>query len=392
MPVRQSVLSWPAATLMITLAVGLTFPFSASEAQQAQEVLSLGELEGREDVAFTRINSVVIGPDGRILVLEASDLTIRVFDPQGRFLHRIGRLGSGPGEFRALSGAAFIGDTLVVFDWNLRRLTYFRPNGEVARTRLTTFSLGQHGSPVRMTALPNGGLVLETQLGCVPPRREGMDALWRLMYIPPDSPDPVEWMVAVQTRQFPVYTADGRTCTNLFLPFAPGATGAVATDGRVATGMGDAPSVALHDGMTARGGPLGTPQRTLTLVEPMRPFTRADREWWQREFVDARLNPREPGPLDGELRTLRGSLTMPSHWAAYDRLAFAFDGDLWVRQPPGSAATARWDVIRRDGTHRGTVRLPANLEIHAITRSGVFGVSAGEWDELYVKQFAVRWN
>jgi 6-bladed beta-propeller protein len=59
---------------------------------------------------------------------------ILVFDPDGRFSHRIGRKGLGPGDFSAI-GALMpgSGESLYVFDAHTRQVTVLGPNGEPGR-------------------------------------------------------------------------------------------------------------------------------------------------------------------------------------------------------------------------------------------------------------------
>jgi hypothetical protein len=73
--------------------------------------------------------------DGTVVLIDNSDLTLRVFDSTGRSLAPIGRKGKGPGEFQDISVLARCGgDSIFVFDNTLERLTVFRPNGALART------------------------------------------------------------------------------------------------------------------------------------------------------------------------------------------------------------------------------------------------------------------
>lgn len=90
---------------------------------------------------------------------------------------------------------------------------------------------------------------------------------------------------------------------------------------------------------------------------------------------------------------MRTSARSAARSASDARSSFDEAGELWVRRPPSiDATTAEWDVLRPDGVHRGTVALPAGLEVRAVARGSVYGVMKGEWDEDLVKRFEVRWN
>lgn len=62
-------------------------------------------------------------------------MEVRIFDRDGQQIRTFGGEGESPGEFRRLSwlGRAD-GDTLVTYDTDLRRATWFTYSGEVVRT------------------------------------------------------------------------------------------------------------------------------------------------------------------------------------------------------------------------------------------------------------------
>lgn len=61
--------------------------------------------------------------DGRLVVIEASDASVLWFSEEGRLLRRIGRRGGGPAEFQSPESLALHGDSVVVWDPALARLT-----------------------------------------------------------------------------------------------------------------------------------------------------------------------------------------------------------------------------------------------------------------------------
>jgi hypothetical protein len=57
-----------------------------------------------------------------------------IFSAQGKLLSRIGRGGAGPGEFRVTqNGCRFRGDSLLLWDQQLRRVSIWGPDGRLAR-------------------------------------------------------------------------------------------------------------------------------------------------------------------------------------------------------------------------------------------------------------------
>jgi hypothetical protein len=85
--------------------------------------------------------------------------TIRIFSPQGRLVRKLGRKGSGPGEFQAVHDLFVAGDTLIAYDWYLRRLTHLLPAGDILGTRPIQPSAGL---PVDLVARLRDGQWLVT--------------------------------------------------------------------------------------------------------------------------------------------------------------------------------------------------------------------------------------
>jgi hypothetical protein len=80
---------------------------------------------------------------GRVYVFGAATEGAQVFDSTGAFIRQIGRDGSGPGEYRGVSGIQPLGgDSLAVFDGTLRRITILAPDYSLVRTMPISVSVG----------------------------------------------------------------------------------------------------------------------------------------------------------------------------------------------------------------------------------------------------------
>lgn len=77
-------------------------------------------------------------PSGTVYVVHGDRTEIPMFDSLGHSVGTIGRLGSGPGEFRGLTAIGFLGDTLWTIDSELRRLSMFDPRGTLLSSRAYT--------------------------------------------------------------------------------------------------------------------------------------------------------------------------------------------------------------------------------------------------------------
>lgn len=78
-----------------------------------------------DDQLLVPFNTLLVGPDGRIVVPQNQDGQLVFFDANGKRLGTFGHKGAGPGEFSLLDGTmGWRGGTLRVYDVNNgRRLT-----------------------------------------------------------------------------------------------------------------------------------------------------------------------------------------------------------------------------------------------------------------------------
>ncbi|MGD2124007.1 MAG: hypothetical protein PVJ76_19810, partial [Gemmatimonadota bacterium] len=96
--------------------------------------LSIGAAEGAEEELLYRVSGGTVLADGRVVVLNGGSREVRFYGADGALLIRQGRTGEGPGEYRQLSAVwSLPGDSVVVWDARLLRVTVLAPNGVVAR-------------------------------------------------------------------------------------------------------------------------------------------------------------------------------------------------------------------------------------------------------------------
>ncbi|MCC6245239.1 MAG: 6-bladed beta-propeller [Gemmatimonadaceae bacterium] len=88
-----------------------------SRLRRAARVDSIGLEDGPDDLVIGTINDVTVDRLGRIYVLDMATTTVHVFSSKARPLLRIGRIGSGPSDFRfAVSMWTEPNDEIVVVD------------------------------------------------------------------------------------------------------------------------------------------------------------------------------------------------------------------------------------------------------------------------------------
>jgi hypothetical protein len=82
--------------------------------------------------AFTEISGVRVLTDGRLIVADRGERRLALLSPDLRRLAAIGRVGDGPGEFRAVAGlVALQGDSTLLHDDEANRFLPIAANGRI---------------------------------------------------------------------------------------------------------------------------------------------------------------------------------------------------------------------------------------------------------------------
>lgn len=127
--------------------------------------LTIGQADGEAPYLLSRVGRVQLMPDGRVLVVNNADMTLRVFTPQGKFVLQAGGQGEGPGEFRGIGGVwvrngeiiahpASLGTAVSVFDLEGKLLRAYRVQGIPADYPTQTRGLFADGSGLGFGAPP----------------------------------------------------------------------------------------------------------------------------------------------------------------------------------------------------------------------------------------------
>jgi hypothetical protein len=118
-----------------------TVPGAASASFEQSAVLATRQLRLVREVSIdgnthnlVAVSWILVGSRGRLAVAQQQDRAVVLFDSTGRPDGRVGRMGDGPGEFRSVTSAGFVGDSLWVHDLLGRRTTLFSPDLRVIRT------------------------------------------------------------------------------------------------------------------------------------------------------------------------------------------------------------------------------------------------------------------
>lgn len=328
--------------------------------------LTIGVLDGPEELIFGNLRALAVDPNGRIFALDGQIPAVRVFDIEGQFMRTIGRHGEGPGELgQPDSGMRILSDgRLVVRDPGNARLQVFDAAGEA----LETWPVIPGGFNTSSPMLGSRG---DTLLTPVLIDREADVSEWAmgLQRVGPDGsiadtlrqPDAGYEAPTLEARR---ESENGSSVSINGVPFAPSEQSAFHADGFFLHGIND--------------------QYSFTLLRPGG-FVRIE-----RAVEPARVEPGEKQAAEERItRNMRNTdpnwrwngPQVPDVKPAFATLLPAEDGRIWVMvegrgvegenpdfdpSDPTSVETVwsssfAFDIFDRDGTFVGRVDVPEDL-------------------------------
>lgn len=344
---------------------------AGDDAWRLEEELSIGVLEGGADYQFGSIRDIEVGDDGLIYVIDGQAKRVAIYDPTGAFVAAFGREGEGPGEFQNPGRMTWKGDTLVIWDWRLRRLSYFDRLGNLIRDHRPElpFSVG------RFSYRPDGRLWAQRGPAYfMPPRPEVDGTGWLvLLDLAAESADTIlRWE---ENSSFSVRTENFMTVQPR--PYAPQLEWTAARDGRVYVGRGTEYAIDVY-------APDGERVRTLTRLHTRHPPSQVEIDSVSAE-LEARLEEQYDPPMADRIRK---AFEISELKPATGQLIVSDDGYLWVRTySENDSQRTLWDVFDPEGRYLTQVALPVRFTIHRITSDALYGSFRDEYDVPYVKRY-----
>ena len=368
-------------------------PGDAVYAELAPEpALSIGVLEGPEELMFDGVVSVVRAGEGNLMVADNGAGEIRLFDAEGGHLRSFGGRGEGPGEFQALVGAWPLADgSVVAADRRLQRLSRFDSQGALLGTG---------------TLLGVDAMAMLTPIGLGGPET----FLSRVRPFTMPSMDPESTMRSLEEafegdaappEYFLRYRLDGTLVDTL--AHHPGRLMSATTSGsgaemslnllRVPFSPDPSASGSIH-GVAITGGTeyevsifdqTGALDRIVRLAEA--PTPRTD------EHLEAHVrNSGNPFAQDeASIRQMVANyqeMPIPQSLPAYTDLRIADNGELWAQRfQMRGASVSHWDVFAADGVYLGRLEVPSSFSIEEVSGGQVVGVAR---DEFGVERVEVR--
>lgn len=339
-------------------------------------VLDLGGPDAAGPTAFQWVTTAFFTESGVLVVVESAG-DIKLFGGDGHPLRTIGGNGDGPGEFRMVAGAGLVGDSVWVYDYSHRRLTYLGLDGGLGSVHslegqdLPLMPVGRLGDGFLLAGTYQPGAA--SAAGRLGLRRDTVD--YRVFGARGERGDAIARLAA---REYVVGEEDGRL-TMATPPFAHHAQDATRTGEWV------------HGSESRRGLEVRAPDGALrTLIRwPGADLTLGE------SAVRAEIE-RRVAQLAGDPAGNRRFLTELDHPAmrpAHGAVSLGPEERIWVATAPGIDAdgtpfeTPGWHVFGPDGRWLGTVSGPERFRITQVGADRVVGV----WqDALDVEHVQVR--
>lgn len=347
-------------------------------------LLSIGDAASKNPLLLVEVNGVRLLSDGRIAIVVGDEHAVLYFDRQGKLLHRIGRDGSGPAEFRGTHLVGSHSDSLLIWDARLDRATLLDPNGKVSRTfalvRGDTANAPRYGfAPAAVFG--DGSLLLAGRAGATTGDRSGL-ARDTIPLAHADATGHIIGgrIVAVPGNEHFVITTS-KYVSMFERPF--GRRTVTATHGaRFFVGTGDTDGLTVYD-TTGRI----TAQYLVDRPRHLIPASDIDAVGRKQGEQVAQL----PKDFATVLRRVLLETGPPATLPTADQLVVDEVGALWLRDDVGpvlrDSISQRWTVLDSAGTWLGQVTLPRRLEVHQITADRIIGVWKDENDVEYVRVY-----
>lgn len=330
--------------------------------------LDIGVVEGPDEYQLYVVTGGRVLENGDIVLVNTGTRELRVYDSTGSFLHSLGGDGEGPGEFRAPWGMWELpGDTLVVWDYRLRRVSLFTRDHFVTSNRLTrdvfnAFPLG---------VLANGYLLLTRQEITLP------DVGFQMS----------EQLVFAFTLDGTFVDTLGKYPAQLMGNLGEsGIVGWPLFDARTRFAAGDSTywvGTARHHEVT-RYDAAGAPRLVVRWVGEPAPVPPEAVEQYNERQLAAESNENERR----RTRVIQQGRPPAEYLPVYDSLAVDRTSALWVRRFgfPWSAE-AEWIVFGSDGIAVGRLTAPRGFQLFDIGEDYILGLEKDELDVEHVRMY-----
>jgi hypothetical protein len=356
------------------------------------EELSIGLLEGPEELTFGSIQEIAVDDEGGIYAFDSQVPVLRYFDAAGEYVRTLGREGAGPGEYSDFVGTLAVrrDGKIVLPDVGSARISLYEPDGTAAA----------HW-PVRGGFFPREDLVVDTAdhtyvpiLTEMMPSNEPMQVAY--LHLDPQGNTVDTMPVPSLTDEPRLASMESAFAEQLMMTVRgfmdPSKEHAVSPLGYIVVGVNDDYSfdVRWPDGRTVR---------IERAYEPVLYTPEERAEWeavfdWYRETgypVDLGTVPERKLPYASLLTEEGGRIWVRRHVEARKDETVESPPEETNERPPISWVEPEvYDVFEPDGTYLGEVRFPWLTTPLVVRGDTAWGVRRGEFGEQYIVRLVIK--
>ena len=341
----------------------------------AQPAVAIGA-DGDTTAQFTTIMGVARLATGQIAVVNALPFDIRLFSPTGKFVRRLARPGSGPGELGMVWWTGRSGDSLLTYDFSQIRLTVF----DVPRAKVTTIPFLPTKVPGRMLVsgyFANGSWLAATWPPSLGPHADGSYrdsttvGFWR---------NGVEGMRTIGTFPNLAFFADnsGPRKGGEYEALSANTT-FLAVGSELWVGIPESRTIAVYDASAKLARQVRVP------LEPVQ-FDAAE----LRRVRDRRLSAAKSAADSIRVNAMFGRRESTLGRPAFARLLLGRDGLVWVESfRLDRRSSADYVAIDRAGRVVGRVTSPPGVRFYDFGADYALGVRKDENDVESVELFTI---
>lgn len=353
-------------------------------------ILAIGDDES--GTTFGTVAGAIRLSDGSVVIADGKAGDLRLFSAAGRLLRGIARRGEGPGDIKNFAGLARLpGDTVLLWDNRLSRLTRFTASGQLVGTapvdRLPPVKLGGGATSTPwitlLGVLADGSLIGSYRRGLYnPPTGLYPDTAFVIRVVPPSGISTAARLLVGETYVFE--SAATKFLTDGTRPFT--------TAGLIATGTSsfwhsDGRQFELRE-YSARG----SLKTIIRLARMPTPVTPKEISAFRANLIAAAKTEMasEPAMRNNFVKhaELTGAwLAFPATHPAFSGLIVASDGEVWAREYGDSTKAQHWHVFAPTGVRTATIEIPAGVEPLEIGRDYVLARVRNEDDVESVRVY-----
>ena len=345
-------------------------------------VVSIGVVDGAPEYQLLYVRGATRLSDGRIAILNGGSHSYFLYDRGGRFLRSVGRKGQGPGEFEVpmwMGRAA--GDSVVVWDQKLKRLSFFAPDGTLARVTSASNAAGTAGMfPELVGIFPDGSVALDPGPDVMAMMR-GQRGLRRdsitLHRLAKDGTDAGPLARLAGDEAFVTERQGGFAWNDR--PFGSQSFAALSGE-RLYVGDSGTGEIAIYSPDGRRVGAFRSPH----------PSWRVHPDDVER-YRERKLAPITVQERRREMEAAIREAPVPETSPTFAELLADAQGNVWVQAYARPAAdTVPWAVLAPDGRAVGALRVPRDLKLLEVGGEYVLGLRTDEVGVERVEMYAVE--